>query len=201
MASTHADLDGTRTEYFDVECSEPSLLALLREMFEVSWQHVIFGPCIEGAVFEGRFGAPPVLSILDGYATVQVAGSESWHFHLCIGPHRGSPSLPTSPELARWRRCARAAFFRSLDRDGRASAWGVRLWNGRGEQMLTVFFPNPVTQTGDESLVDAKDAEAEAFYENYDFTTLDASQWPQMRRRSPLPPAIDRRLVRGCCRF
>ncbi len=143
MASAQANLDGTRTEYFDVECSEAALLALLREMFEAHWRDVIFGPCIEGAVFEGRFGEKPTISLLDGYATVQVGGSESWHFHLCIGPHRGSSSLPTPPELAEWRRCARAAFFRNLDRGGRASSWGVRMWNGRGEQMLTVFFPNP----------------------------------------------------------
>ena len=143
MPSMQANLDGTGTEYFDVECSEEALVALLREVFEVNWRDVIFGPCIEGAVFEGRFGAKPTLSLLDGYATVEVPGSESWHFHLCIGPHRGSASLPTPPELAQWRRCARAAFFRNLDRGGRASAWGLRLWNGRGEQMLTVFFPNP----------------------------------------------------------
>jgi hypothetical protein len=143
MTSAQANLDGTRTEYFDVECSEPALLALLREMFEAHWRDVIFGPCIEGAVFEGRFGEKPTISLLDGYATVQVGGSESWHFHLCIGPHRGSSSLPTPPELAEWRRCARAAFFRNLDRGGRASSWGFRMWNGRDEQMLTVFFPNP----------------------------------------------------------
>jgi hypothetical protein len=136
-------LDGTSTEYYDLECSEAGLLALLREVFEEHWEHVIFGPCIEGAVFEGRFGRRPRLSLLDGYVTVQVEGSESWHFHLCIGPHRGSAGLPTPPALAEWRRCARAAFFQNRDRAGRPSAWGLRLWNGRGEQMVTVFFPNP----------------------------------------------------------
>ena len=87
------NLDGSRTEYFAVECTEAGLLALLREVFEEHWEDVIFGPCIEGAVFEGRFGRRPTLSVLDGYLTVQVEGSESWHFHLCIGPHRGSPGV------------------------------------------------------------------------------------------------------------
>lgn len=137
------NLDGTRTEYFAVECTEPALLALLREIFEEHWADVTFGPCLEGAVFEGRFSRRPAVTLLDGYVTVQVEGTESWHFHLCIGPHRGSPALPTPPELQRWRRCARAAFFRNRDRAGRPSAWGFRMWNGRGEQMLTVFFPNP----------------------------------------------------------
>ena len=143
MAKAEANLDGTSTEHFDVECSEATLLALLRACFEAHWREVIFGPCIEGAVFEGRFTGKPAIALFDGYATVDVPGGESWHFHLCIGPHRGSPALPTPPELAQWRRCARAAFFRNLDGQGRASAWGLRMWNGREEQMLTVFFPNP----------------------------------------------------------
>lgn len=137
------NLDGTRTEYFEVDVGEAPLRALLKEVFEEHWDRVIFGPCIEGAVFEGRFPARPRVSLLDGYVTVEIGGSESWHFHLCIGPHRGPPALPTPPELARWRRCARAAFFRNRDRAGRPSAWGFRMWNGREEQMLTIFFPNP----------------------------------------------------------
>ena len=104
------NLDGTRTEYFAVECTEALLLALLREVFEEHWEHVIFGPCIEGAVFEGRFGRRPRLSLLDGYVTVQVEGSESWHFHLCIGPHAGSPGCPRRP---RWPRGAAAPAPRS----------------------------------------------------------------------------------------
>ena len=76
------NLDGSRTEYFAVECTEARLLALLREVFEAHWEHVIFGPCIEGAVFEGRFGRPPRLSLLDGYVTVQVEGSARFRvFH------------------------------------------------------------------------------------------------------------------------
>ena len=163
--SVQANLDGTRTEYFEIECSEASLLALLRECFEEHWRDVVFGPCIEGAVFEGRFSGKPTIALFDGYATVDVAGDvagdvpgrESWHFHLCIGPHQGSPGLPTPPELAQWRRCARAAFFRNLDREGRASAWGLRMWNGRAEQMLTVFFPNPWIDPARQRYVDKPD--------------------------------------------
>ena len=99
-----ANLDGSATDYFPIECAESRLLALLREVFEEHWAQVIFGPCIEGAVFEGRFEERPRLSLLDGYVTVQIAGRESWHFHLCIGPHAGSPAPPTPPALAQWRR-------------------------------------------------------------------------------------------------
>jgi hypothetical protein len=163
-------LDGTRTEYFEVEPAEGILLALLKEVFEEHWDQVIFGPCIEGAVFEGRFLQRPRVSVLDGYVTVELGGDESWHFHLCVGPHRGTPALPTPPELARWRRCARAAFFRTRDRAGRPSAWGFRMWNGHGEQMLTIFFPNPWLDPGRRRYVEAPD-----------WSRLDL--WMQMRER------------------
>jgi hypothetical protein len=53
----------------------------------------------------------------------------------------------------------------------------------------TVFFPNPVTQTGDESLVDAKDADSTAFassYKRVTLTNLDSSgtltgQWVRVK--------------------
>jgi hypothetical protein len=172
----HENLDGTRTEYFDVDCAEAALLALLREIFEDHWDRVIFGPCIEGAVFEGRFWARPRVSALDGYATVEIGGGESWHFHLCVGPHHGSAQLPTPPELARWRRCARAAFFENRDRAGRPSSWGFRMWNGRAEQMLTVFFPNPWIDPARQRFVDTPD-----------WSRLDL--WMQMRsRHAGIPP-------------
>jgi hypothetical protein len=41
------------------------------------------------------------------------------------------------------RRVGRAAFFRTDGGTCVPGAWGLRLWNGRGEQMVTVFFPNP----------------------------------------------------------
>ncbi|HYB70678.1 MAG TPA: hypothetical protein VEH80_08410, partial [Candidatus Bathyarchaeia archaeon] len=67
-----ANPDGTATEYFDMPCGEAALLALLRELFEEHWAQVVFGPCIEGAAFEGRFAARSRVSLLDGYVTVQI---------------------------------------------------------------------------------------------------------------------------------
>jgi hypothetical protein len=175
-ASVSENLDGTRIELFDMDPTEDALLALLKDIFEEHWSEVIFGPCIEGAVFEGRFTARPRVSVLDGYATVELGGSESWHFHLCIGPHRGTSTAPTPPELARWRRCSRAAFFRSRDRGGRPSAWGVRMWNGRGEQMLTIFFPNPWL-----------DADRRRYVDTPDWSRLDL--WMRLRERFAGVPA------------
>jgi hypothetical protein len=47
------------------------------------------------------------------------------------------------PDIAAWRRASRAALYRSINREQAPVSWGLRLWNGRGEQMLTLFFPNP----------------------------------------------------------
>lgn len=137
------NLDGTSTEYFPVEPTPDRLLGLLRAVFEEHWRDVVFGPCIQGAVFEARCAAPPRLTLNDGYVTVAAGPAEPWHLHLCIGPHRGTTRRPTPPELAQWRRCARAAFFRDRDPAGLQAVWGLRMWNGRGEQMITIFFPNP----------------------------------------------------------
>src|SRR5258705_6138035 len=124
--SVQANLDGTHTEYFEIECSEAGLLALLRECFEEHWRDVIFGPCIEGAVFEGRFTRKPSIALFDGYATVDVAGDvpgrASWHFPLCIGPPQGKPRPPPPPQLAQRRRRDLAPVFLHLDRHGRARA-------------------------------------------------------------------------------
>jgi len=170
------NLDGTRSEFFEVESTETTLLAITRELFEESWDRIVFGPCLQGAVFEGQFFQRPTVTMLDGYVTVQVEGSESWHFHLCIGPHRGTESRPTPPELAGWRRCARAAFFRDSDRAGRHGSWGFRMWNGRGEQMITVFFPNPWL-----------DADRSRFVSTPDWSRLDL--WMRMRQRYAGVPA------------
>jgi hypothetical protein len=137
------NLDGTRTEYFDVKPEEPRLLALLREVFEEHWRGVMFGPCLQGAVFELRFLDRPTVSYLDGYLTIGPGEPQAWHFHLCVGAHTGSPARPTPPALAEWRRCGRAAFYRDFDAMGTCGSWGFRMWNGRGEQMITIFFPNP----------------------------------------------------------
>ena len=132
--------DGHLIEYTDFEPAADVLERLLRDLFEHHWRDLAFGSCIQGAVYELRASQPPRLSFLDGYLTVDLGGS---HLHLCIGPHAGPQGNPTPPEIAAWRRVGRAAFYRSLNREGAPVSWGLRMWNGRGEQMLTVFLPNP----------------------------------------------------------
>ena len=74
--------------------------------------------------------------MLGGYLTIDTG---LWHFHLCVNDHRGT----ASDELARIRRVARAAFFRTEGGSCAPTVWGLRLWNGRAEQMITVLFPSP----------------------------------------------------------
>ena len=58
-SSTVSNLDGSTTEYTDISLEPGRLERLLRELFEVHWQQIVFGPCIQGAVFEIRLTAQP----------------------------------------------------------------------------------------------------------------------------------------------
>jgi len=135
------EADGATVEVFALPTDERSLETLLRELFEEHWQHITFGPLVQGAAWEIRApGAPRRVGMLDGYLTVNFG---PWHFHLCIGAHKGTPSNPAPPALARHRRTARAELYRRLDRSGAPVSWGLRLFNGAGEQQITVLLPNP----------------------------------------------------------
>ncbi|MEK8022376.1 MAG: hypothetical protein AAB229_01070 [Candidatus Hydrogenedentota bacterium] len=173
---TSTNLDGSISETWGIECSEEKLKALVKELFEEHWNEIVFGPCVQGAVFEGRMFAKPTFKYLDGYATVEIEGSEGWHFHLCLGPHKGTKNRPTPPELAAWRKCTRAAFFRDTDISGRPGSWGLRFWNGRDEQMMTVFFPGPWY-----------DRDAGKFRKEPDWTQLDL--WMALREKYAGVPA------------
>jgi hypothetical protein len=127
---------GSVTEYDEIAVRGDVVERLLTEIFTEHWAEICAGPVIEGAAYEIRFTAKPAVSMLDGYLTVDVG---AWHFHLCVGEHGGAATA----EQATIRRVARAAFFRSDGGSCVPGSWGLRLWNGRGEQMITVFFPNP----------------------------------------------------------
>lgn len=134
------NMDGSQTIYEYWEPEEAALKAFLQDMFRNHWNEIVFGPCLEGAVFEIQLTEPPKMGYLDGYLTVTL---KDWHFHLCLGAHKGSKANPTPESLARQRRPSKAAFFRTIARHGSFGSWGFRMWNGNGEQMLTIFFPNP----------------------------------------------------------
>ena len=130
-----------RVETFALDTSEAALHDLCRDLFEHCWQDLVFGILIQGAAWEIRApGAPHRIGLVDGYLTVDFG---VWHFHICIGPHRGTRKAPTSVELARIRRTSRAELYRLLGPDDAPMSWGLRLFNGNGEQQMNVFFPNP----------------------------------------------------------
>jgi hypothetical protein len=135
------DDDGHIVEIFPLPTDEYTLEQILRALFEEHWDKIVFGPIIQGAAWEFQAPhAPTHVGVLDGYLTVAFGAP---HFHLCIGPTRGSRHNPTPEALAQHRRCARAELFRRLDRSGTPTSWGLRLWNGHGEQQATIVFPNP----------------------------------------------------------
>lgn len=137
------------------------LLTLITDIFENYWDQIHFGILIQGAAWEVRApNAPQRISLSDGYLTVDFG---HWHFHLCIGEYRGPRNNLASEELARHRRTARAELYRRLREDGCPSSWGLRLFNGKDEQQMTVFLPCIFQKTFPEGILD--------------FFHRDASRW------------------------
>jgi hypothetical protein len=139
-SETVTEADGRVTELFDLPVDEPMLFRLFTLLFKEHFSELTFGPCIEGAVFEIHVDKPGELTMLDGYLTVDFG---SWHFHLCLGEHRGLKAKPCPAELAQHRRVKRAALYRTRGGSCLPVSWGLRLWNGHDEQMITVFLPSP----------------------------------------------------------
>jgi hypothetical protein len=135
------DVDGSRIDVFPLPVEEAALEALLRHLFENHWHEITFGPIIQGAAYELKAPSPPTqIGMFDGYLTVAFGAP---HFHICIGEHKGTASNPASLALARHRRTSRAELYRRLDRSDAPVSWGLRLFNGEGEQQITVLLPNP----------------------------------------------------------
>ncbi|WP_436790927.1 DUF7676 family protein [Yinghuangia sp. YIM S10712] len=139
-----------RTEHvWSLPTDEATLLDLVTTVFTAHWAAIHFGVLIEGAAWEVAAPGPPRKIVMyDGYVTVDFG---RWHFHLCIGEHTAS-----GPELGAIRRCSRAELYRGLGADGNPTTWGLRLFNGREEQQMTVMLPNPFL-THDQQILDAPD--------------------------------------------
>jgi hypothetical protein len=136
--------DGGKEQLWPLPADQKNLLDLLHLCFDEYWDDIWFGIIMQGAAWEvAAPNAPRKIAVLDGDATVDFG---RWHFHLCIGKHRGA-----SPEMRKVRPCARAELYRRFGRDGHPSSWGVRLYNGRDEQMMTLMLPNPFL-TNDQQL-------------------------------------------------
>ena len=149
------DDDGAELDVFALPVDAESLEALFRDLFENHWQEIVFGPLIQGAAFEWRaLQAPTHIGMFDGYLTIAFGQP---HFHLCIGEHKGMPSLPVTPELAHHRRTSRAELFRRISSEGTPVSWGLRLFNGAGEQQITILLPNPFLDRDADKVLKAPD--------------------------------------------
>lgn len=154
---------GNATEVWRLPVEEAYLRGLLSDIFRRYWSSIIFGPLIEGAAYEFRCPREPKsIDLLDGYLTVHFGGT---HFHLCIGENRGSESRPIPEALRAHRRPSRAEFFRGLDQDGAPINWGFRMFNGKSEPQITIFFPNPFL-TDDDGIADHPDWSRLAMWED-----------------------------------
>lgn len=137
-------------EVWPLPVEEDFLKVFLIDLFENHWQGIRFGPLIEGAAYEWRCpSAPTKIGYLDGYLTIFF--STGGHFHLCVGENRGPSRSPTPPDLRARRKPSQAQLFRGFGRDGKPLSWGFEMWNGAGEPMISVFFPNPFIEDDDTS--------------------------------------------------
>ena len=135
------DEDGATLEIFALPTDSASLEELLSGLFRDHWREIAFGPLIQGAAWEMKATqAPDRIAMLDGYLTVAFGAP---HFHICIGEHKGPHDNRVSPALAHHRRTARAEMYRRLSRDQTPTSWGIGLFNGKNEQQITIFLPNP----------------------------------------------------------
>jgi hypothetical protein len=135
--------DGSRTEYHEVPTDSATLERLMREIFEQHWDDITAGPILQGAAYELMYSKPPKVTLSAGYLTVDTG---EYHFHLYIGEAEEKASTSGNPELTRQRKISRAVFFSETREGGKGclpGSWGFRMWNGLGEQMITIYFPNP----------------------------------------------------------
>jgi hypothetical protein len=179
------DRDGTPLDVFPLPTDAASLESLLRDLFENHWREITFGPIIQGAAWEMRADqAPTYVGVLDGYLTIAFGVP---HFHICIGETKGSRSRPTPPELAQHRRTSRAELYRTRGRSCVPMSWGLRLFNGAGEQQITVLLPNAFL-----------DPDTDRFLKEPDWSRL--ALWDKLRARwfgLTEPDPVDRSANRG----
>lgn len=170
---------GSKTEIWSLPTDEAYLHKLLEDVFATYWPSIIFGPLIQGAAYEFRCPKEPQsITLLDGYLTVHFGGT---HFHLCIGENKGSDAHPTPPELRAHRRPSRAEIFRGLDRDDAPVTWGFRMFNGKDEPQITIFFPNPFL-TDDDGIADTPDWSRLSMWEDIARRYLDREPDPRDRK-------------------
>ena len=152
MSETTDASGAVREHVWGVPPTRDFLEPFLREMFDEQYEGLVFGPLIPGAAYELKApGKPKRIDVSGGYLTVH--WGRQGHFHLCIEKPEHSPR---EADGGAGRSPGRAELYRMIDKNGLPTSWGFRLFNGRGDPQIAIFFPNPymtdddaVTQTPD----------------------------------------------------
>lgn len=116
-----------RITYFEVEPGEERFVEILTELFSRHWKEITFGPALAGASFEIKIARKPEVTCQKG--TLTVMWTRGAHFHLSLG----------NPDEKK--RVSRAAFF-EMEGSCVPKSWGLRFWNGAGDELLSIYFPN-----------------------------------------------------------
>jgi hypothetical protein len=122
-------------EVFALPTDRAAIEGTIRYLFERWWASIRFGPLVAGAVFEARCTSKPKIRRVDGFLTIELG---DWYFSVAVAPC--TRATTRSDEAARAPR--RAELYRLLDGD-RPVSWAFRMYNGEGQQTLSVTLPNP----------------------------------------------------------
>ena len=141
--------DGRTEDVWTLPTDEAFLGALFTDLFDNYHDKLCWGPLLVGAAYELKCpGKPKSIELQDGFLTVH--WGDKGHFHLCLGTIRIPPDRPNAAEMIAHRRPGRVELFRGLDRDGYPHTWGLRMFNGKDEPQISIFFPNPYVTHFDE---------------------------------------------------
>jgi hypothetical protein len=134
--------DGRAEDVWVLPTDEKFLCTLFTDLFDNYHDKLCWGPMLVGAAYELKApGKPKSIDLKDGFLTVH--WGNKGHFHLCIGAISIPAGRPNAEEMIAHRRPGRAELFRGLDRDGYPHSWGLRMFNGKDEPQITIYFPNP----------------------------------------------------------
>lgn len=171
-------------DIFSLPIEEKFLYDMLFDLFTNYWNEIEFGILNQGGVYEITPQCPPTkIGLLDGYLTVNYPGA---HTHVCLGETKGLYCEATPKEVSDHRRPSSAELYRKLNKHGQPTFWGLRILNGKREQTLNVFLPNPfLTKTpkmvnGKQLLIDGKPVMEDDFAKTPDFTKL--ALWNHLRK-------------------
>lgn len=140
--------EGKDEDVWHFPAREEFLRVLLTDLFERYYDKLCWGTFLPGVAYELKAsGRPKEISVEGGYLTVH--WGDKGHFHLCIGDIQVPPGRPDVAARVAAQRPSRAEFYRTLDRDGFPHTWGLRLFNGKGELLIAIFFPNPYVTDDD----------------------------------------------------